>query len=114
MTVTTTARGLAETMRTPFNPGGPNRPLWLIALVLALALTSLGFAKLGRRSIRRLIPIGAFALLLISAGYLSGCAGSGFPKVGSNLGTPAGTYTITVTGTSGTDVHSTTVTLVVQ
>jgi hypothetical protein len=114
MTVTTTARGLAETMRTPFNPGGPNRPLWLIAVVLALALTSLGFAKLGRRSIRRLIPIGAFALLLISAGYLSGCAGSGFPKVGSNLGTPAGTYTITVTGTSGTDVHSTTVTLVVQ
>nr|HEV7954572.1 hypothetical protein [Candidatus Acidoferrales bacterium] len=114
MTVTTTARGLAETMRTPFNPGGPNRPLWLIAVVLALALTSLGFAKLGRRSVRRLIPIGAFALLLISAGYLSGCAGSGFPKVGSNLGTPAGTYTITVTGTSGTDVHTTTVTLVVQ
>jgi hypothetical protein len=112
--VTTTARGLAETMRTPFNPGGPNRPLWLIASVLALALTSLGFAKLGRRSIRRLIPIGAFALLLISAGYLSGCAGNGFPKVGSNLGTPAGTYTITVTGTSGTDVHTTTVTLVVQ
>jgi Pro-kumamolisin, activation domain/Bacterial Ig-like domain (group 3) len=114
MTVTTTARGLAETMRTPFNPGGPNRPLWLIAVVLALALTSLGFAKLGRRSIRRLIPIGAFALLLISAGYLSGCAGSGFPKVGSNLGTPAGTYTITVTGTSGADVHTTTVTLIVQ
>lgn len=114
MTVTTTARGLAETVRTPFNPGGPNRPLWLIAVVLAFALTSLGFAKLGRRSIRRLIPIGAFALLLISAGYLSGCAGSGFPKVGSNLGTPAGTYTITVTGTSGTDVHTTTVTLVVQ
>ena len=114
MTVTTTARGLAETMRTPFNPGGPNRPMWLIALALALALTSLGFAKLGRRSVRRLIPIGAFALLLISAGYLSGCAGSGFPKVGSNLGTPAGTYTITVTGTSGTDVHTTTVTLVVQ
>ena len=115
MTVTTTARGLAETMRTPFNnPGGPNQPLWLIAVVLALALTSLGFAKLGRRSVRRLIPIGAFVLLLISAGYLSGCAGSGFPKVGSNLGTPAGTYAITVTGTSGADVHSTTVTLVVQ
>jgi len=114
MTVTTTARGLAQTMPTPFTPGAPNRPLWLIAFVLVLALTSLTLAKFGRRSARRLIPIGAFALLLISAGYLSGCAGSGFPKVGSNLGTPAGTSPITVTATSGTDVHTTTVTLVVQ
>ena len=54
-----------------------------------------------------------YRALLIAAGYLSGCAG-GFPKVGSNTSTPAGTYTITVTGTSGADSHSTTVTLVVQ
>jgi hypothetical protein len=96
------------------NPQSPNRPLWLIALMMALALATVGFAKLGRRSVRRLIPIGAFAILLISAGYLSGCSGGGFPKVGSNLGTPAGTYPITVTATSGTDVHTTTVTLVVN
>jgi hypothetical protein len=113
LTVTTTARGLAQTPRVPNNPGAPNRPLWLIAFALTLALVSLAIAKLGKRSARRLIPIGAFAVLLISAAYLSGCAGSGFPKVGVN-GTPAGTYPITVTGTSGTDVHSTTVTLVVQ
>jgi hypothetical protein len=113
-TITTTARGLSQVIRTPNNPAAPNRPLWLIAFALVLALTTLAFAKLGRRSVKRMIPIGAFALLLISAGYLSGCAGSGFPKVGSNNGTPAGTYPITVTGTSGTDVHTTTVTLVVQ
>jgi len=115
LTVTTTARGLSQIIRTPTNPSAPNRPLWLMALglTLTLALTSLMFAKLGRRG-RRLIPIGAFALLLISAGYISGCSGGGFPKVGSNLGTPAGTYQITVTATSGTDVHTTTVTLVVQ
>jgi hypothetical protein len=115
LTVTTTARGLSQVIRTPLNPSTPNRPLWLmtLGLTLALAITSLMFAKLGRR-MRRLIPIGAFALLLISAGYISGCSGGGFPKVGSNLGTPAGTYPITVTATSGTDVHTTTVTLVVQ
>jgi hypothetical protein len=63
---------------------------------------------------KRLIPIGAFALLLISAGYLSGCAGSGFPKVGSPTGTPAGTFPVTVTATSGSVQHTTVVTLIVQ
>jgi hypothetical protein len=114
MTVTTTVRGSAQITRPPFNPSGPIRPLWLLAFVMTLALASLGFAKFGRRRMRRVIPIGVFALLLISAGYISGCSGGGFPKVGSPTGTPAGTYPITVTGTSGTDVHSTTVTLIVQ
>jgi hypothetical protein len=53
-------------------------------------------------------------MLLISIGSISGCSGGGFPKVGTPTGTPAGTYTVTVTGTSGTVQHSTTVTLVVQ
>jgi hypothetical protein len=94
------------------------RTQWLLGFVMLLALATAGAAKFARQpprqSLRRLIPIGAFALLLISVGYISGCSGGGFPRVGSNTGTPAGTYTITVTGTSGTDVHSTTVTLVVQ
>jgi hypothetical protein len=77
-----------------------------------IAATSL--AKSGSRTVRRFIPIAAFAMLLISTSYISGCSGGGFPRVGANTGTPAGTYTVTVTGTSGTDVHSTTVTLVVQ
>jgi len=114
MTVTTTARGSAQMIRPPFSPNIPMKPLWLIAIVLTLALTTLSLAKSGRRRMRRLIPIGAFALLLISVSYSSGCSGGGFPKVGSNTGTPAGTYTVTVTGTSGAVQHSTTVTLVVQ
>jgi hypothetical protein len=53
----------------------------------------------------------ALILLFVAAGYIAGCAGG---VAAAPSGTPAGTYTITVTGTSGTDVHSTSVTLVVQ
>jgi hypothetical protein len=114
MTVTTTARTLSQIKTPPYKPTTPLRPLWLISFVMLLALTTISLAKFGKQATRRLIPIAAFAVLLISVGYISGCSGGGFPRVGSNTSTPAGTYTVTVTGTSGTDVHTTTVTLVVQ
>jgi hypothetical protein len=115
MTITTTTRGLAQ-IAPPSSPKNPARPMWLftLAILLTLMIALVSAAKFGKRTARRLVPIGAFALLLISVGYISGCSGGGFPKVGSNNGTPAGTFTITVTGTSGSDVHSTTVTLTVQ
>ena len=100
MTVTTTARGLAQINHVPpTTPNNSARPMWLImlAILLTLMMALAGAAKFGRRTARRLVPIGAFALLLISVGYISGCSGGGFPKVGSNNGTPAGTYTVTVT-----------------
>jgi hypothetical protein len=117
MSVTTTARNTAQVMRTPNNLRGPIRPLWLISFVMMLALISLGIMKFGRSSerrlMRRLVPIGGLALLLVAVGYMSGCNG-GFPRVVVITGTPAGTYPITVTGTSGTVQHSTVVTLTVQ
>jgi hypothetical protein len=114
MTITTTARSTTGTLPSPARPATPLRPLWLITFAMLVLLTTASLAKFNRSVARKLIPIGVFAVLLISVSYISACSGGGFPKVGSNLGTPAGTFTVTVTGTSGTDVHSTTVTLVVQ
>jgi hypothetical protein len=49
-----------------------------------------------------------FALLLTSLGVLTGCG------VGGYFNQPEKTYIITVTGTSGSLTHTTTVTLTVQ
>lgn len=117
MTVSTTPRTTTLVSPRPSAPRGPIFPAWLALLSFAMLLASAAITGQVRTQVRtqlrRFAPAAALALLVIATGYLAGCAG-GFPKVGTTTGTPAGSYTITVTGTSGSVTHSTTVTLTVQ
>jgi hypothetical protein len=82
----------------------------LLALMLSvIAIPKKKFARV------RVSAIGVFgfATLLLATSYIAGCGAAGQPG-GGNPGTPAGNYTVTVVGTSGTVQRTTTVTLVVQ
>jgi hypothetical protein len=112
LVITTTSRTLAVT------PAMPNRPLhlnlWGEALS-ALSISILILLALRRRRVQALIPVSALALLLVL--LVAGCGGSGGSSGGGGgvnpNGTPAGTYPITVTGTSGSTTQVTTIILVV-
>jgi len=121
MTVTTTApTGSVATLEL-FDPREPRFPTpfpgplqaWRILLALAICLASATLAVGKRKSLRRLVLAAALIWLIGTASYLAGCA-EGFPKPATSTATPAGSYVLTVTGAAGTDMHSTTVTLVVQ
>ena len=117
MTITTTPQTVTAFAPKPFGPRGPwfpaSFPKRPVALVLGMFMSALGFVGLNKKLRPRLIPLAGLFLLIVTLGFLSSCAG-GFPRLPVTSGTPAGTYTITVDGISGTDSHSTTVTLTVE
>jgi hypothetical protein len=79
---------------------------WLPAATLAFCIPLLWWR---RRNRQRLLSTGLLCVLLsVGATMLSGCGGGYYAQP------PSQTYTITVTGTSGSTQHSTTVTLTVQ
>ena len=97
-----------------FHPGLP----FLFLAGMVFALTGLWLRFSGAR-VHRLAPQLLLAMLLLAAGGLVACGAVGAgnsapPQANPATGTPAGTYQIIVTATSGGVAHSTTVTLTVM
>jgi hypothetical protein len=90
-------------------PGLTARPwIWLFAALLLLCF--------GAGAARRTRPQWNWALLVLTALWLASLTACGAGGTGyvNPTGTPAGTYTITVTGTSAGISHSTSFALTVQ
>jgi uncharacterized repeat protein (TIGR01451 family) len=111
LTIAVPFRAAAPPLSLPRNVP-PSAPMWFAGL-LACALAILPAAAYARRAgwqhAGRLRTAALLLLLALVAGATVACGGGGFP-----LTNVSGTYTITITGTSGAIQQSTTVTLTVQ
>ncbi len=85
----------------------------IFALWLPLPLALLGW-NAARRVSRRQRVLGLIGLGMLLTLAMAGCGGSSGSARRQIPGTPAGTYNVTVTGTSGATTRTTTVTLTVR
>lgn len=105
--VETTAPITASALPHPDFPSASARLLWILTLLSSALLC-------GPR--RKRIPALAKATVVMTLAGLAACGGNGGSGSSSHTtpGTPAGTYTTTITASSGNLSHSTTLTVVVQ
>ncbi len=107
-TLTVTTTGSQAGLASPWGRAGLFYALWLPVCGLTLVRMVFPAQRKQRRLLGMLSCVSLFAALLL----LPACGGSSGGSHGSS-GTPPGTYTISVTGTSGV-MHATAVTLKVQ
>ncbi len=123
VTLTTTANGLlvpqsepATRMQPP--TGIPMLPISVLAvLLLIVALLATTQSPAGRLRVARVALSACLVLMpIVAATLLVGCGGgsSSAPPPPPQTGTPAGTYTIVVTATSGSTTGTSNLTLIVQ
>jgi uncharacterized repeat protein (TIGR03803 family) len=117
VSVTTTAPALVVPQRTNYRIAPPSRlpALLLAALIDLIALLTVRLAM--RRGMACVGRTGVSAVLLLTAAFWTCSCGGGASNPGSPgapSGTPAGTYTLTVTGTAGAVQNATTLTLTVK
>jgi sugar lactone lactonase YvrE len=115
MTIQLATAGAAEKPGpVPSVPSPPARPMWPAAGVGLLSIVLIMIAMMGamlrRRPLPRLAAVASSIVAIAAAALVMASCNGGF----AGLSTPAGQYTITITGTSGTLHPSTTVTVVVQ
>ena len=113
-TATLTIATTAATTSAALRMGRPGQAGWYATGSATLAF--LLFSGLAARRRKWLTLVGMLMLLVFTSGLVAcGSGGGGTTGGGTHdPGTTAGTYTITVTGTSGTTVATGTVTLTVQ
>ncbi len=111
-TATLTVLTTAPTVAALAYPQGQKTP-WYVPGGATLAVLLLFGVPKRRRGWRTML--GMLLFLVVLMGGAVGCFGGGSSSTGtSNPGTTAGIYTIIVTGTSGTNIATTSVTLTVQ
>jgi len=88
-----------------------NVPPGALRFAWTLLLFGAGFLLMPKR-LR--LPVLAAPTIVLTLGLLAGCGGGGGSSSHTTPGTPGGTYTATITATSGNLKHSTVLTVVVQ
>jgi hypothetical protein len=110
LTVATTAPTMA--LSTPL---GRFSVFYAFALPLfGVTFIKIRFGAARATNNRRLLILLLVAPLITGLVFQAACGGGSGGSHGGNAGTPAGNYTITITGTSGTLQHATSVSLAVQ